>query len=190
MALVDVVSGLLRVAIDFNAVRSDPTGRDRYQLSYNASFANTDTVGDTTAFHVRCLFHETVTVTTTGVVLSLASDTAPMGTLGTNVPSDDPEGGLLKVLAFYNHSPANANGRAVYAAINDTGLNPIVGAPAVDYDTQAAPPVNTALLINPQGLHLFVSPQGSSAMNDGTDDEIKVKTLTGTAAFEVLYITS
>lgn len=118
MSLVDTVSGIIRVHLDFVASRSGgPRGRDHYGFPYSASFDNTESAGDGTAYRIRVLFDEVITVIASDSTLSLADSADPMGGLGSNVPSGDPEGGNLKAIGFHNQSPSDGNGQTAYICL-------------------------------------------------------------------------
>ncbi len=186
MALADQVSGVVDVLIDLSAVRTNPTGLDKYKLNFNQVFANTETVADGTAGRLRVLFNEVITVTTTSTVLSLADDADPMNALGSNVPNADPEGMGVKILALKNLSASDGSGQQIYVMFNDAAQNGLTG-PLVTYSSLAVPPDDSGVAVAPGGLVLFVSPQGHAAINDGADDEIAVKVAASTAQLQILY---
>ena len=112
MATTDQLQGIVNAVVNITAQRSNPSGQDTYRVSEGNSWENTESVANTTAFRIYSVFQEDITVTSTESTLSLASFTDPMGGAGSNVPSSDPEGGFLKILFLYNHSPADGTGRS------------------------------------------------------------------------------
>lgn len=184
MALTDEITGSLSFLARFLVTRSNPQGRDVYEMSYNAALSNTEATGDDTAFRVRGAFHEIITVTTASQTISLADSAGPMGGLGSNVPSADPEGATLKLLAFKNLTPTDGTGQTVFVSFGET-----LGTfgPVLSYSTLGKL-ADSALEVIAGGMVAFFGPQGHNpAMNDGVDDEIAVKVLSGTADLEVLY---
>ena len=114
----------------------------------------------------------------------------PRGAVGDNVPSSDPEGGVLKIFIVKNLQPPNSGADSIDCFINFVpASNNIVGGPVVDYaNPGSAAPSNAGWQITAGGIEAYISPAGgTTAMNDGVDDEIRVKTTSGTATCEILY---
>lgn len=187
MATTDVISGLVSVAINIASRRTNPDGRDNYKFSYSQNFENTESVGDATAGKLFAVFSEEITVTNTSKTLSLADSVDPLGDLGSNVPSSDPEGGLVKILGFLNKASPGA-GQNIYIGWNDGAINDMIG-PLTTYISAGAPPSGAAIVIGPGGCALFVDPTNNmtTALSDGVDDEIKVITDAGTAPLHIFY---
>jgi len=186
MATTDVISGLTSLIIAINSVRTNPDGKDRYKVSDGQSWENTESVGDSTAYKLFAVFREQITVTTTDTVLSFADSVDPMGGIGSNVPSSDPEGGRLKVLAIVNTAPIG--GQSVALEANSAGINPISGGVITAYAAGTGfAPNDSGINIQPGGMFVWTSPAGTIAMNDTADDEMRIKTYSGTAVVDILY---
>ena len=182
----DIVNGVISVLVNLTSIRSNPAGRDLFNSTHRTNWENTESALDVTPFRVSSVFHETITLTTTSLTLSLAN-ADPGGASTSNSPSSAVEGKGLKILCLINHSPTDGTGQEIFIALNGSSQNAIVGL-GIDYATPAnAAPNESGLSLAPGGMLLWVDPIGTVAMNDGADDELRVKVGSDTAQLEILY---
>ena len=113
--------------------------------------------------------------TTGGVTISLADSVDPLGGQGDDTPTDtDPEGTKLKAVLIENKEDAGGNFVKVKRGTNG--------------ETSILDGSTDSIRINAGGFFLWYAPDGVSAMNDGTDDELLFTSSTANVTVKLTYI--
>lgn len=155
MAITDTLAGSMFAKIDTSLARAQSvggfSGKDNVTVSKNQSFTDGSGTNQASGF-----FSSTFTAATGGSTISLADSADPLGALGDDVPTSDPEGLKIRGILIINNDSTNfvtvkrgVNGEA---SIFNGGTDGIV--------------------LSAGGFFAWTSPAGISAMNDGSDDEL------------------
>lgn len=150
-----VVQGKIRAAL---ARAGEVSGEDIYL--HNVEKPMTDGSGTS---QVTGAWDHRGTIPTAGVTISLAAYDPAAGTGnptdGANTPSEDPEGKKLKAILVENEDSTNT-------------MTFGIGGSTYALDGILISGSNKSIQVDPGGLFLWYSPLGTSAMNDGVDDEV------------------
>lgn len=168
-ALTDTLAGSIlgRINVALTRASGNYTGKDVLSHEKDQSLADGSSTNQATGW-----FGDTFTATTGGITISLADSTDPLGSAGDSVPTEDPEGLKLRALMIENKDGTN---------FVDVGL----GSNALtSWLTGTTPEVR----IPAGGFLLVTFPAGLDAMNDGSDDEIKVTADTASVSVNISYL--
>ena len=168
MAISDILSGEVTVDIDFMLARASAgamSGDDVLRKKYKQSFANGS--GNAQASCWLSEFGMTAAIGA-GTTITIADSADPFAGIGDEVPTADPEGLKVRALIIKNTDTTNF----VTMSPGTNGVTFITG--------------NTILY--PSSVVCYVFPNGSHAINDGADDEIKFVADTATCDIDVTVV--
>lgn len=171
MALADTAVGVFNLnhTVSLNRLQDNGVvfGRDNYEHKINNAISN-----GTGSNQVTGVFSGQFTVTTGSSTISLADSVDPLGALGDDVPSEDPEGKALKSLIITNLDPTNY----VTLGLGANALANVLGA-------------GSTVRIFPGGTFAWYAAAGagSAAMSDGADDEITLQANTASCICKMTY---
>jgi hypothetical protein len=174
MAITDTLEATLTTYLSVVNSRSHEgggfEGEDVYLLSSEHDL--TDGSGDDQAS--GAFSSEALTITTGGITLSLADSADPTAGAGSEVPSSDPEGLKLRYVKIVNLDTTN------FVTITTSGVSNANG----DMLNSAGASVK----LYPEGKFIWTAPDGGSAIEDGTSDEIKLTADTASCTCELHYV--
>jgi len=166
MALTDTLKSTFEIITDATLTRTGGgghTGTDK--LAHNFSDELTD---GSSANQASCWLSATFTATTGGITISLADSDDPLGAAGDDVPTADPEGLDVRLLVVENQDTTN------YVSLSK-------GTNGVDWFG-----TTPSIKIPAGGIFVLYSPiDGLGAINDGSDDEIKVTANTASCSVKI-----
>lgn len=169
MAITDTLSGEILAVINTSIATTEGNLTGNNQLAHKVHKSITD---GTTANKATGFCGTTLTVTTGGITISLADSADPFGAAGDDTPTEDPEGKKLKAILIQNLDATN---------YIDVGL----GTNALTSWLTGTTP---AIRVPAGGFILSTMPAGLDAMNDGSDDEIKLTADTASVSVKISYI--
>jgi len=169
MALTDTLSGDLKALIELKLRRTGGGGHTGVDvLSRKPAISLTDGTGSNQAIG---WFSSTFTATTSGVTISLADSSDPLGAAGDDAPTCDPEGTDLRLLMIENLDDTN------YITI-EKGTNGVsfLG-------------TTPGIKVPPGGVFfLMAGEDGLGPLNDGSNDEIKITANTADCSVAIDYV--
>ena len=171
MAITDSLSATFYAKIDADLTRAQSyggfAGKDSIDVNKTQSFTDGSDSQQATGW-----FSSQFTATTDGITISLADSADPLGTAGDDVPTSDPEGKKLRALFIINEDTTN------YIEL-ENGTNALA-----DMLTGTSAKIR----IGPRGFLAISIPDGYSAMNDGSDDELKITANTSSCSVKITYM--
>lgn len=171
MAISDTLTATLTTQLTASLLRAQSvggfSGTDRINVSASQAFTDGTGSGQASGF-----FSSKFTATTGGITISLADSADPLGAAGDDVPTSDPEGLKLRAILIKNNDSTN------FVTLS-LGTNALTS-----WLAGTAPTVR----IPAGGFLAATMPAGLDAMNDGSDDEIKLTADTASCIVEIAYI--
>lgn len=169
MAITDTLSGTVKaeLAVNLARVSGNYTGKDT--LSHTKTMTLTD---GTSTNQASGWFGTSFTATTGGITISLADSADPLGAAGDDVPTSDPEGLKLRAIMIENLDTTN------YVTLS-------LGTSAV---TSWLGGTSPTVRIIAGGFLLQTFPAGLDALNDGSDDELKLTANSASVTVKISYL--
>lgn len=169
MAYSDVLSGQINALLEPKIDTTEGGKIGERIASHKMVVRLTDGAGSGAA---TGFFSSTFTATTGGITISMADSADPLGAAGDDAPTMDPEGLKLKALLIENKDSTNF----------------VRFTPGTNADTNVMTGNTDSINITAGGFILWYSPAGVSAMNDGSDDEIKITADTASCSVKITYL--
>jgi len=169
MAIIDTLTGTVEGKLRVGLARTTTNFNGEDIISFRKVLNLTDGASANQAVGG---FSASFTATTGGITISLADSADPLGAAGDDIPTSDPEGLKLRAIMITNEDSTNY----VDVAKGTNALTSWLGG------------TTPTVRIPAGGMLLATFPSGLDAMNDGTDDEIKVTANSASCTVKIAYI--
>lgn len=169
MAFSDTFTGSVNVAVSSRITSSEGSVEGVRNTTHSIVKTLTQGTGTNQGDGV---FSSTFTAATGGTTVSLADSADPLGAVGDDTPTSDPEGLKLRCVLIENLD----------------GTNFVSFKKGTNGDTAILSGATDSIKITAGGMLLWYSPAGVNAMNDGTDDEYVLTADTAGVSVKLTYI--